>query len=326
VNCYNCGAATEPAQKFCEGCGAKVTAEPAGAHRLAEDQPSGSGGGSLSASQINASQINGGQINSGQWPARQPAPVSQPPARPPIPGPGPGMTLPGSPIRLGDGEQVLRQYRAVQLRSKKRGEGTLYVTDARIVFFARAQGRGTQRASSLVQQTRLEDVSGLEAFVSRRTNVLLLVFTAVMGVAALASLATGAFLPFIVFFLIAGLAAVAIFSGAAERGRAGVRIHAKMAHGSMGFGTFQNQRSGLETLLSLFIFPVLLFLRAQTAFDVLLGRPGDDSDQLIAELGALILDLQTRGELAAAYWGGPVAVPAARAGTATGTTPSHALS
>ena len=47
---------------------------------------------------------------------------------------------------------------------------------------------------------------------------------------------------------------------------------------------------------------MLIFLRAQTAFDVIFGRPGQDSDRLITELGALILDLQTRGQLAADYW------------------------
>jgi hypothetical protein len=312
VNCYNCGAATEPAQKFCEGCGARVTVEPAGAHRLTDDPPPASGNGSRT----------GSPLNGGPWPASQPAPVSQPPA--PGPGPGPGMTLPGSPIRLGDGERVLRQYRAVQLRSRKRGEGTLYVTDARIVFFARAQGRGTQRASSLVQQTRLEDVCGLEAFISRRTNLLLLLFTAVMGLSTLESLFKWNFGHFIVFFLITGIALFAVYRGAAERGRAGVRIHARQSENSMGYGAFENRRSKLETLLTLLIFPLLLLLRAQTAFDVQFGRPGDDSDQLIAELGALVLDLQTRGELAAAYWAGPAAVPAARPGTATAT--SQALS
>jgi hypothetical protein len=312
VTCYNCGARTEPAQRFCEACGAKVTTEHSGGHRRANDHPDGPGGPGPS---------NGGSSNGQRWPGAQvttnPPPAAAPPAAGPVP------TLPGSPIRLGDGEQVLRQYRAVQLRSRKRGEGTLYVTDARIVFFARAQGRGTQRASSLVMQTRLQDVSGLEAFVSRRASLALLVFTMFMGLFALGSLVTGNLLGFIVFFLIGAAAVFAMASGAAQRGRAGVRIHARQSENSMGYGAFENRRSGLETLLSVFIFPLLLLLRAHTAFDVQFGRPGDDSDQLIAELGALVLDLQNRGELAAAYWAGP-AVPAARSAATPG--PAEALS
>ena len=268
---------------------------------------------------------NGGSPDGG-WPgvdptASPPAPSGQPAMAPPaMP---PGQTLPGSPIRLGDGEQVLRQYRAVQLRSRKRGEGTLYVTNARIVFFARAQGRGTQRASALVQQTRLEDVSGLQAFVSRRTNLALIMFTGFTALFTLISLATGAIPFFFVFLVLTVIAATAIFGGAAERGRAGVKIQARQAQHAMGFGSFENQRGGLETLLTLFIFPLLLLLRAQNAFDVLLGRPGEDTDLLIAELGALVLDLQTRGELAADFWTRP-AVPAARAAATGG--PAQALS
>lgn len=308
VNCYNCGTATEPTQKFCESCGAKVTAEPLAPPRMAGSAP--------------PSQVPSADPIPGPRPVAGPA--VQPSAGPPVA--GPGMTLPGSPIRLGDGERVLRQYHAVQLRTRRRGEGTLYVTDARIVFFARAQGRGAQRASSLMQQVRLEDVCGLQAFVNRRTNVLLLLFTAFMGLAALISLATGAILPFIVSFLIAGTAIAAIVGGAGERGKAGVSVQARQAQPAMGYGDFEPHRNILVALLSLFIFPLLVILRAQTAFDVALGRPGQDSDLLIAELGALVLDLQTRGEMAVAYWAGPAIASAASAGAAAGAARSQVLS
>jgi hypothetical protein len=321
VNCYNCGAATEPAQKFCEGCGAKVTTEHSGAHRLTDGSP-GLPGSSGSPS------ANGGSPSGQRWPGTQPA-ASPPPAavRPPVAEPvvAPGTTLPGSPIRLGDGEQVLRQYRAVQLRTRKRGEGTLYVTDARIVFYARAQGRATQRASALVQQTRLQDVCGLQAFVSRRTSVMLIVLTAFMALFALGSLAAGAVPFFFVWAVLAGIGLTVIFGGGAERGRAGVKIQSQQAQEAMGFGSFENQRSRLETLLTLFIFPLLLLLRAQNAFDVTFGRPGEDSDLLIAELGALVLDLQNRGETSAAYWAVPAARSGGAAGAPAGAAPGRAL-
>jgi hypothetical protein len=308
VNCYNCGAATEPAQKFCEGCGAKVSTEPAAPSRWPGDQPIGP--------------------RDGAAPVPSPRPMASPevqtPAGPPVS--GPAKTLKESPILMGDGERLLRTYHAVQLRTRKRGEGTLYVTDARIVFFARAQGRGAQRASSLMQQVRLEDVCGLQAFVNRRTNVLLLVFASFMALFALISLFTGNILPFIVFFLIAAAAIAAIVGGAAERGKAGVSILARQAQPAMGYGDFDPQRNPLVALMSLFIFPLLVILRAQTAFDVQIGRPGPDSDRLIEELGALILDLQTRGEMAVAYWAGPATARSASAGPAAGATRSQALS
>jgi hypothetical protein len=41
--------------------------------------------------------------------------------------------------------------------------------------------------------------------------------------------------------------------------------------------------------------PFSALFRAYTAFDVAFGAPGPDTDALIAELGALILDMQQRG-------------------------------
>ncbi len=300
MNCYNCGALSEPGQKFCDTCGARAHSGPDDTQRIANNE--------LAPPDVSAARQNwpGPAANADRGPAGRVADGRLAAAPPP--------TLRGSPIRLGDGEQVIREYRAVQLRTRKRGEGTLYVTDARVVFYARAEGRGTQRNSSLVQQTRLEDVSGLQAFVSRRTSMLLIVFISFMSLFAIGSLFVQEWTAFIIFFFLAGAGFAATLGGATERGRAGVKIHSREeAVSAIGFGSFSNQRSMFESFLSLLIFPVLLFLRAQTAFDVALGRPGQDSDRLIAELGALILDLQTRGQLATDYWAGaPADVTAAR--------------
>jgi hypothetical protein len=319
VNCYNCGAMTEPTQKFCETCGARVTSEPTGTRTMDDDKPP-SGFAGASAHSVNSE-------NRAAWDSHSDAPPNGGPGRS---GPAaadvaatgraavrPPMTLRGSPIRLGDGEQVIREYRAVQLKTQKRGEGTLYVTDARIVFYARAQGRGTQRASSLVQQTRLQDISGLEAFVSRRTSLLLILFTVWMSLIAVGALFSHAWTVFVICFFLAGSGFTAIFGGAAERGRAGVKIHSRQSDSAIGFGSFENQRGKLEAVLTLLVLPLLIFLRAQTAFDVTVGRPGQDSDRLISELGALVLDLQTRGQLAADYWAAAPAGGTAARGYAT---------
>jgi hypothetical protein len=49
--------------------------------------------------------------------------------------------------------------------------------------------------------------------------------------------------------------------------------------------------------------PLQMLLQSSTVDDVLRGQPGDDSDVVIAEMGALIMDLQTRGAFAAAHYG-----------------------
>lgn len=49
--------------------------------------------------------------------------------------------------------------------------------------------------------------------------------------------------------------------------------------------------------------PFARLFRAYTAFDVAFGVPGADSDRIVAELDALILDMQQRGNDALERWG-----------------------
>jgi hypothetical protein len=221
--------------------------------------------------------------------------------------------LPGSPVRLGQGEVIWKQYRAVQLRSRSGGEGTLYVTDSRVVFYARAKGSGAQRESSLVQQTKLEDVTGLAAYVSHRLSLGLIIATVFSALVALLGLLTHEALWTFVWLIIFAVCLSALLGSGAKRGRAGVIIHARATMASpIGFGYFGNQRG--PAVWNMFWLPLRLLFRAYTAFDVMLGAPGEDSGKLIGELGALILDLQTRGTLAEGHWDiAPVAGQRSRA-------------
>ncbi|HEY5988637.1 MAG TPA: hypothetical protein VIV12_19995 [Streptosporangiaceae bacterium] len=215
-----------------------------------------------------------------------------------------GGTLPGSPIRLGDGEVLWRKYQAVQLNPRRRGEGTLYVTDARVVFFARAQGRGTQRGSALVQQTKLEDITGLAAFVSHRVNLGLLALTGLLGLFTLGAVAASSWAWALIWGILTGVCVAVLLGSGAKRGSTGVIINSRATQTSpISFGNFQGKSGLASAIMRFLIFPVLVFFRAYTAFDVIVGAPGEDSDRIIAELGALILDLQTRGAFAGEHWG-----------------------
>jgi len=215
-----------------------------------------------------------------------------------------GATLPGTPILLGDGEVIWRHYQAAQLSTRKRGEGTLYVTDSRVVFYARARGRGTQRPSALVQQTKLEHITGLSAYVSRRISLLLIAVTLVLALAFLAAVKTHAGLEAVIFGALTAGCVTMLIRGAANRGSVGVAIHSGSTQASpIGFGQFGEQHGPLGSLLHGLLRPILAMFGAYTAFDVLVGFPGEDADQIIAELGALIFDLQTQGDLARSHWG-----------------------
>jgi hypothetical protein len=300
MNCKNCGEVVPATGRFCDACGTPVEASEAAGQPSAAGPP------------VAEAPWPSGRVS---WPS---ASVLANPAEPAVAGvaaTAAASRLPDSPIVMADGENVLKSYKAVRLRSTKRGEGTLYVTDARIVFYARAQGRGAQRASAIVQQTRLEDITGLSAFVSRRVSPVILLLATLFGLATLGSLIARDWTGVIVALLLTALCVAAYSAGWAERGRAGVTINSSATQVSpITFGTFTTYRNPVEVLLSALLSPLGILLRAHSAFDVLVGRPGADSDQLISELGALILDLQTRGMLSAEHWGVAV-VPAQRRAT-----------
>jgi hypothetical protein len=213
-------------------------------------------------------------------------------------------TLPGTPLLLGDGEVVWRQYRVSQLHRRDQGEGTLYVTDARVVFYARAKGRGTRRASELVQQTKVGEVTGLTAYVSRRLSIGWLLTTALFVLLLLVALLGRSWRGILLFALLTAGAIAMLVRGVAKRGSVGVRIHSGATQASpIGFGQFEEQHGVVGQLLNSIAQPFLALLGVYTAFDVLVGFPGQDAEQVIAELGALIFDLQSRGSLAGTHWG-----------------------
>ena len=211
--------------------------------------------------------------------------------------------LPGSPIRLGYQERILRQYAAVQLRARAHGEGTLYVTDSRVVFYARAKGRGTQRGSTLIQQTNVADITGMTAYISRRISLGLFFLACVFLLFAFSSFFVVR--PVALFWLIlAVICVIALVRGAAKRGSTGVIISSRNdGHSPISFGTFETRRGLIGSLAHTIGGPFLSLFGVFTIFDVLDGYPGQDSSQIITELGALILDLQTRGDLAYEHYG-----------------------
>jgi hypothetical protein len=194
------------------------------------------------------------------------------------------------------------------LFKRRRGHGTLYVTDARVVFYAQVYPRGTQKTSSVFQQTKLEDISGLSANVSRQLSLGLVVLTLAFGIATIGTLLT-LLLPFTFLFgIVTAILIFALIRDARSRGDVGVEINSReIGTSPITFGHNPRERGRLDALGRLLIFPVAMFLRTYDAWDVMRGDPGDDANELLHELGALIIDLQTRGTMAYADWN--IAVP-----------------
>ncbi len=171
------------------------------------------------------------------------------------------------------------------------------------MFYAKAKGRGTQRGSMLIQQTNVSDITGMTAYVSRRVSLLLFFLTCIFllfGLSTLFVLAPVA----ILWFILAAICIIALLSGAARRGSTGVIISSRNdGHSPISFGTFNTRRGLIGSLMQALGGPFFSVFGIFTVFDVLDGYPGRDSSQIISELGALILDIQTRGDLAYDHYG-----------------------
>jgi hypothetical protein len=293
MNCQQCGGALVPSDSFCGDCGTSVgvrkeVSVDQRAVNVMVPEPRETRAPSSFASAPDGSDAAVGLD------------VAPPPA-----------TLPGTSIRLSDGEQIWKVYRAVRLRSRRRGQGTIFVTNLRVVFHAWTKGMSSRLSSELIEQVNLEDINGFSAYVSRRVSLLLMLLAAVFSIATLVTLVTFLIPLTILFLILAGVCIAALFTDSAQRGSAGVVIHARhTGESAVVFGGLGGRNPLADAFLNVALFlafPPLLLLRlifrSYTVFDVKRGRPDVDSDAVIAEFGALILDIQTRGDYAAPHWG-----------------------
>ena len=215
----------------------------------------------------------------------------------------PSGVISGTPIVLADGERVWREYAVTQLRRRAQGEGKLFVTDLRVIFFAVARARaGTRRGSTLIFQTKLDQITGLSALVSRRLSFFWVVMTAVLGLATLLQLVRGNAVASLILLALATGAGFLVYRSIQLGGSVGLEIHSASSQASpvsigevregAGVGFFTSARSFIGSIIG-----------RPTALDVAVGIPGEDAHLVIAELGALIMDLQSKGSLAGERWG-----------------------
>jgi hypothetical protein len=306
MDCPSCGRQQDPSNRYCDTCGTLMTAdENSSDSRTMFEQPAAPDTGYR----------NYPGAAGPTWSSVPPPPGGSHRAAA-----SPGAVAAKQPLlfRLAHGEQVLKAYDVVTLRTglfkRQRGHGTLYVTDARVVFYAQVYPRGTQKASWIFQQTKLEDISGLSAHVSRRISLGLVVLTLFCGLATLANLFSFFPLAFL-FAILTVVFAIVLVRDASRRGDVGVVIKSRENGNSpIAFGHLPQQRGFFDALGRLLILPIALFLRSYSAWDVVAGDPADDANALLHEIGALIIDLQTRGTMAYPEWS--IAVPDGAVGAA----------
>ena len=293
AQCPNCGAAFSAETTFCTACGYRVDV---GSLTALDASPLAT---STSAAVLEPKvaetpplQRMAPSVVEQATPSASPADIS-------------ADVIDGTSIVLADGEHLWRRYAVTQLRrGRGQGQGTLYVTDSRVVFLAQTRAKATSRASTIIQQTKVDSVTGFGAHVSRKVNIFLVLATILLGLLTLFSLTRGSIPSFVVLLALTAGGVLLIVRGAHRRGYAALMIYSASSQASpIAFGEEEQGSAGRSALRAV-IGPLLTLISAPTAYDVInYGVPAEDAERVVSELGALIIDLQTKGSLAAERWG-----------------------
>jgi hypothetical protein len=306
MKCSNCGSTLELGDSFCGTCGSPM---PDDAVVQYQRQP--------------AISENAGPAV-GSWGPLATAEPAQGPAVMPgaadqgLPPYEVIQRLPDSPVRLGIDEVLWRRYHVLQMGGLAKGAGYLYVTNSRVVYFGYSNGFFLQKPSKLVRETKVEEISGISAYVTRRFSFALLWASIIMGVIGIACVFTLILIPVaLVLWLMSFLCFVALLTGRGRVGSTIIGIHSRHGVSPVHLGGAESIAGTVRSVFGAIFPPWRLILGGTTAaYLTEYGLPAKDADEAVADLGALIQDLQTRGDLAASYWQIPLPEPSPERGVA----------
>lgn len=189
-------------------------------------------------------------------------------------------------LALAENEQVVREYKVTRM-DRPRADGYLIVTNRRLIFVSESQGVAGR--SVLVRDTHLADVSGTTGYVGKGLSIGRVVL---MIVLALIGLLLG--LHFWPLFLILLIPAYMAWRLLLSPGSQIVLVIHARGQSESPIALAAEQSSGF----------LGLFGGHTRLAGVILG-PGPDAEQAVQEIGALVLDLQTLGDVAMERWAQP---------------------
>jgi hypothetical protein len=180
-----------------------------------------------------------------------------------------------------EGEHIVRKYRATSSDFPSIA-GTLFVTTRRILF----QGEGSQfgGSSMLISEVPIGDVAGVSTFIGKGLNIVKLIVAIILAVIFLV-MTKSIWFPLVILLLIP---AYMIYSALTGSRRLGLIIYAKGV-----------QPSPIQLLAET---DFRAKLTGQYASLAMFAAPGVDAAKMATEVGALILDLQSMGDMAIEKW------------------------
>ncbi len=222
-------------------------------------------------------------------------------------------------ITLSDKEERIKTYHATTLRSslgflnRQSSEGFVTVTNKRVILHA--HGDSFSGGSFLVSEVPVQNVSGLNSYMGKSTSLLWAIITLVLGLGCVTQI----------------LAMFASFAANSNSGSSGYNPYLSLGQQapspspSFNFGAlvlaaifgglaFLAFKKVFNTVFTLQVYangadaaPIALGgatggLFSQAASKALTASPAEDSELLIRELGAIVLELQTMGDMAIKRW------------------------
>lgn len=185
-------------------------------------------------------------------------------------------------IKLTEGEQVIRTYKCCDLLLPNI-TGKLSVTNKRILF------TGAGSSSRVSKELKIDSVSGIDCHYGTNIRILRLIVAIILAV---------------VGFIVLGQAANYYYAG---DGLKTIGIFLVIIGGVLGFLSVRPTFNFVVYAKDTHVSPISLgegasSLVGNTAIMSVVGRPGADTDRMLREIGALIMDLQMRGDLAIDSW------------------------
>lgn len=194
-------------------------------------------------------------------------------------------------VILSENEVIVKSYHCASM-TRPKCDGYLTVTNKRVLF----QGSGDN--SRINQETYLDGISGVDSFYGMDIKLKRAIISVIIAVIGVILLVTGLRIRSVLSYYTSSSSGTGTALFGLLLGVAGVLLFLSSLQHCFMMTISTSKKAGVG--VSLGSSPSNLL--GNSALYTLVSRPTSDTDKMINELGAVIMDLQTMGDLAIEKW------------------------